>query len=305
MTLALEAPITETTVSHTGATERRTDLDELVRTHLPLVGHLVREMLARVPAQVRRDDLTSAALAALAGCARSFDPSNGAPFAAYASLRIRGALTDELRSMDWASRGVRAKAREIETVRATLTHTLGRTPSSTEVAQSMSVSLKELSAVASDVHRASVTSLSALPVEDSESMLPSNEDGPEALLLRREQLGYLRDAVAELPERLRTVVEQSFFGQRRMIDIAIELGVTESRVSQMRSEALALLRHAMAAADGNDSEGRDSAGDHATAGTARGTRRQEAAMRFATSVAARSSMAERLSATTLLADFRG
>src|SRR4051812_30031163 len=83
----------------------------LVTESLPLVGYLVSEMIGRVPAHVSRDDLTSAALAALAFAARGFDPSRGVPFGRFASSRIRGAIIDELRSNDWASRSVRSKAR--------------------------------------------------------------------------------------------------------------------------------------------------------------------------------------------------
>jgi DNA-directed RNA polymerase specialized sigma subunit len=89
-----------------------TDSNELVRTHLPLVGHLVREMLVRLPAHVRRDELVSAGTLALVMSARAYDPERGVPFARFAAIRIRGALIDELRSMDWASRGVRSGARD-------------------------------------------------------------------------------------------------------------------------------------------------------------------------------------------------
>lgn len=308
MTLALDRPVRTAAVDDSSpATTIRAarparavtagdDIDELIRTHLPLVGHLVREMLARVPVQVRRDELTSAALLALTASARSFDSSKGAPFAAYATLRIRGAITDELRSMDWASRSVRSKAREVESVRATLTQTLGRTPSSAEVAQSMAVSLRELSAIASDVDRASVVSLSTLTREDSDDLLPTQQDGPESMLLRREQLGYLRDAIAELPERLRAVVDEYFFAQRRMADIAADLGVTESRVSQMRSEGLALLRAALQAADGDTHSAQPANG---------GGRRQATLDKFAAAVTTRSTLAGRLTATSPLADYRG
>src|SRR5437763_17188235 len=82
-------------------------LDDLVRSHLPLVGHLVRELLSRVPAHISREDLLSAGMAALATAAQSFDPERGIPFGAFAANRVRGALLDELRSLDWASRSVR------------------------------------------------------------------------------------------------------------------------------------------------------------------------------------------------------
>src|SRR5206468_8890871 len=84
-------------------------LDDLVRDHIALVGHLVRELLGRVPAHVNRDDLTSAGLAALVSAARGYDPERGIPFQRFAAMRIRGGLLDELRGLDWASRSVRQR----------------------------------------------------------------------------------------------------------------------------------------------------------------------------------------------------
>ena len=96
------------------ATCTKRALEDLVRAHLPLVGHLVRELLGRVPAHVSRDDLVSAGMAALATAAKGFDAGRGTPFSAFATARIRGALLDELRGLDWASRSVRSRARRID-----------------------------------------------------------------------------------------------------------------------------------------------------------------------------------------------
>lgn len=106
-----------------------TDMETLVTANLPLVGHLVREVLARVPAHIRREDLFSAGSVALVAAAKAFDPSRGAPFATFAAMRIRGALLDELRGLDWASRSVRGKARKVEAVRDEFVATHGRIPS--------------------------------------------------------------------------------------------------------------------------------------------------------------------------------
>jgi RNA polymerase sigma factor for flagellar operon FliA len=220
---------------------RLCDVDELVRTHLPLVSHLVRDVAARVPAHVHRDDLTSAGLYALTLAAQSFDPARGVPFASFASLRIRGALTDELRAMDWASRAVRSRARDVEAAREDLTSELGRTPTRSEIARRLDLSAHDVDAVDADVHRAGLLSMEALTPQ-RRAELPVAADGPESILLQREQIELLRDAIAALPDRLRLVVEQYYFGQRRMADIAVELGVTESRISQLRSEALRVLR---------------------------------------------------------------
>ncbi|HZC70506.1 MAG TPA: sigma factor, partial [Jatrophihabitans sp.] len=104
-----------TDATNVALTEHQPNRDELVTEHLPLVGHLVRELMHRLPAHVNRDDLVSAGSVALVLSARSFDPARGVPFARFAAIRIRGALTDELRTMDWASRAVRSRAREVET----------------------------------------------------------------------------------------------------------------------------------------------------------------------------------------------
>ncbi|MGH8960016.1 MAG: sigma-70 family RNA polymerase sigma factor [Jatrophihabitantaceae bacterium] len=281
------------------ATERvsasTTDIDDLVRSHLPLVGHLVRELLGRVPAHVNRDDLISAGMLALVTSAQSYDASRGVPFGRFAAIRIRGGLTDELRTMDWASRAVRGKAREIESVRNELAAVLGRTPERTEIAQTMGVGVHELDAVDADVQRAAVLSIQGLTENNGADLLPDADAGPEGLLLRREQLGILRDAIAELPDRLRTVVEEYFFQQRKMADIADDLGVTESRVSQLRSEALALLRSGMRAQDGD-------AAVAAPPVPPVTRRRGNAREAYCAAIATRSTLASRLEATNLLGE---
>jgi RNA polymerase sigma factor FliA len=217
-------------------------VDELVRSHLPLVGHLVREMLSRLPSHVSREDLVSAGMAALAMAAQSFDPQRGIPFGGFATTRIRGALLDELRGLDWASRSVRSRARRLEAANQQLTGVLGRTPSQAELAEALGVAVDEIKSVDQDVQRAVVLSLQGFAAGTAEDLVPERAAGPEDLLVHREKVGYLHNAIAALPERLRRVVEAYFFDELPMADIAAELGVTESRVSQLRGEALVLLR---------------------------------------------------------------
>jgi len=226
-----------------GATLTRQEEETLVTENLPLVGYLVSEMIGRVPAHVSRDDLMSAGLAALAFAARGFDPSRGVPFGRFASTRIRGAIIDELRSNDWASRSVRSKARRRDTVTQNLAATLGRTPTAEEVAESLGVAIAEVDAVDSDVQRAVVLSLDGFfDPAVLDDVAPVGDVSPDERLMVNEKIGYLHDAVMMLPERLRTVVTQYFFEERPMADIAADLGVSESRVSQMRAEALVLLK---------------------------------------------------------------
>jgi RNA polymerase sigma factor for flagellar operon FliA len=220
--------------------ERRRE--DTVRKHMPLVGHLVREMLARVPTHISRDDLLSAGYAALVAAARTFDDERGVPFPRFAAARIRGALLDELRGLDWASRSVRQKARRTDGARQSLTAELGRAPTVAEVADRLGCRVEDIESADDDVHRAVLFSLQGFATATVDDLVTEPGAGPEELLLRRERLGYLRDAVEVLPERLRAVVVGYFFEERSMADIAAELGVTDSRVSQLRSEALGLLR---------------------------------------------------------------
>jgi RNA polymerase sigma factor FliA len=237
-------------MSQSAATATATpSMDELVASHLPLVGHLVREMLARVPAHVRREDLMSAGSEALVTAARSFDPDRGTPFVAFASVRVRGALLDELRGQDWASRSVRGNARRLDDARDRFVADNGRLPTDAELAEAAEIDPRTVATVRDDVRRAMVLSLQGILGDGQdgagEAVVTQRQSGPEDMLLHRERIGYLHDAVETLPQRLRVVVEGYYFQERPMAELAAELGVTESRVSQLRAEATALLREGM------------------------------------------------------------
>lgn len=219
--------------------------DELITSHMPLVGHIVRETMGRVPSHVSRDDLTSAGLTALVQAAQAFDAERGVPFERYAATRIRGAILDELRAVDWASRSVRRRARDLEETRSRLAGVLGRTPSVAEVASALGMSVDEVAANDEDVSRAQVLSLQGSTSTSLDELVPTRAPSPEQLVEHQERLTYLLEAIAELPERLRQVVQDYFFSERPMADIAADLGVTDSRISQMRAEALVLLRDAL------------------------------------------------------------
>jgi RNA polymerase sigma factor for flagellar operon FliA len=217
--------------------------DALVRANLDLVRKMVTQTTARIPAHVCRDDLLSAGMAGLALAARHFDPARGVPFDRYAATRIRGALIDELRSCDWASRPVRTKARALALTTEKLTGILGRYPSTTELATASGLSVEALQRLTGDVHRAVVLNYEAiLEAGDSEILLPATDGDPEEELLSRERVACLSRAISALPERLATVVRRYFFEEKTVTEIAEELGVTQSRVSQLRSEAIELLK---------------------------------------------------------------
>ena len=225
---------------------RRTTEDALVREHLPLVRRAVAELSSKMPRHAARDDLLSAGMVGLAQAARNFDPSRGVPFHRYAATRIKGALLDELRGNDWASRPVRAKARQMEVAAERLTAKLGRTPTQEELADAMGIQQETVRVLADDLHRATVLNYDSMVASgDGEGVLLVDDETPEVELLERERNAYLVDAVQSLPPRLQTVVIGYFFEDRSMQDIGAELGVSESRVSQLRSEALDLLKDGM------------------------------------------------------------
>ena len=219
--------------------------DSLVVENLSLVAHLVRETMARLPSHVNREDLGSAGMMALVKASRAFEAHRGVPFARYAATRIRGAILDELRGIDWASRAVRRRSRDLDSTRTQLAVTLGRSACNTEVASALGISLREVEGNDEDLARANVLSLQGSTEAGLADSLVSPTVGPADVLEHRERLQYLIEAIDELPERLRVVVTQYFIAERPMAEIAAELDVSESRVSQIRAEALVLLRDAL------------------------------------------------------------
>ena len=158
------------------ALERR-EQDELIEQHLSLVGYHVSEMIRRVPTHVQRDELAAAGSLALVQAARAFDAALGVPFARYASTRIRGAILDELRGMDWASRGARQRARRLNQLTERLTAELGRAPRPEELADAMGVGVDEVRAIRDDGQRR-IVSLDTPSV--STSSLSTSRVGPSA-----------------------------------------------------------------------------------------------------------------------------
>ena len=236
------------TTTQASPTSERAQIEEaLVRDNLALVHYGVSEIASRVPRHVSRDDLMSAAMFGLAQAARTFDGERGIAFDRFAMIRIRGALLDELRGRDWASRSVRLMSRRVDAATDDLTVRLGRAPRLEETAAQMGVPPDAIRRLTEDLHRATVLNYESLVMDGAaEELLPAAEgDDPRDIVEERERRAYLRDAVMALPERLRHVVVGYFFEERPMQEIADELGVSESRVSQMRGEALALLKGGM------------------------------------------------------------
>ena len=206
--------------------------------NMPLVGHLVNDYARRVP-HVDRDDLTQAGMVALVKAADAYDETAGVPFGAYARRRILGAFADELRSLDWAGRETRARIRRTSAAEETLSRELGREPSVEEVAALMGVTTADVQAARDDARRRVVD------LDETVLELAGDEPAPDERAFTRERSAYLALCVEALPDSLRLVVEALFLRDRTVTDLAQELGVTHSAVSQRRTEALRLLGEGM------------------------------------------------------------
>ena len=220
-----------------------------IEEHLPLVQYIVFQVAAHFPRHVDRDELASAGAVGLVQAAHRYDETLGIPFKGFAAQRIRGAILDAVRSADWAPRSIRQLARRLDSVQQRLSTELGRTPSTTETAQEMGLSIDELRRLQDRLFRAVVVGLEQGTTGDSDEGLTlvdilEEQDTlqPSDELEHRELRAYLRDAVRLLPERHRLVITGYFLEGKTSQDLASLLGVTESRISQIRSEALHTLR---------------------------------------------------------------
>lgn len=213
--------------------------NRLIEENLPLVGYLARDLHARAT-HVPLDELASVGALALVTAADAFDPDLGVPFGAYARRRILGAFADEMRSMDWASRGIRKRIKETTAVRDALTARLGRTATVDEIATTMGVGRDTVADALDDAGR-TVTTLDDASVLD----VPAVTELPEESIVLRERREVLERAVGALPERMRRIVHAVYVEERPVKDIAEELGVSHSAVSQQRAEAIRLLRDAV------------------------------------------------------------
>jgi RNA polymerase sigma factor FliA len=230
------------------------EVSALIEEHLPLVNHVVFQVAVHFPRHVDRDELARAGALGLVEAAKRYDEARGVPFNRFAAQRIRGAIIDGVRAADWAPRSVRALARRLDSVEQSLANQLGRVPTLAETAEALGVSREELDRMRDRVFRSVVLAVDSLAgdSEDEELTLVDvladvTAVEPSEELESRELHAYLRDAVSLLPERHRMVVVGYFLEDRTSQELARFLGVTESRVSQMRTEALAMLRQGIEA----------------------------------------------------------
>lgn len=227
----------------------KAELNARIEANLPLVKHVVYQVAVHFPRHVDREELARAGALGLVEAARRYDESRGVPFERFAAQRVRGAILDSVRAADWAPRSVRLLARRLEATEQHLATELGRLPNVDETAEAMGVSKSELARLRDRLFRSVVLALDHETSDDSDEDLTLvdvlSDDAavePSEELETRELHTYLRDAVKLLPERQRLVIVGYFLEGRTSKELARFLGVTESRVSQLRSEALRNLK---------------------------------------------------------------
>jgi len=225
--------------------------DRLILTYAPLVKYVAGRMNSHLPAHVEESDLISYGLLGLISAIERFDPSREIKFETFAITRIKGSIIDELRSLDWVPRSVRAKAREIERMNAKLEHELHRAPTDQEMATALEMTIEDFQASLTRISNSSVVALDELwSVSDSSgdqvSLMDTIEDPSAPDPSRALDVGDLKDRIAEsiasLPEREKLVIALYYYENLTLREIGEVLGVTESRVSQLHTKAVLRLK---------------------------------------------------------------
>jgi RNA polymerase sigma factor for flagellar operon FliA len=225
--------------------------DRLILTYAPLVKYVAGRLGSGLPAHVDDDDLVSYGLLGLIGAIERFDPDRDIKFETYVIARIKGSIIDELRSLDWVPRSVRARARQIEKTNASLENKLRRAPTDQEMAEALGTSVDDFQESLTKISNSSVVALDELwTVSDASgdqvSLLDTIQD-PNALdpaqeLDAGEMKDRLAEAIARLPEREKLVVALYYYENLTLREIGEVLGVTESRVSQLHTKAVLRLK---------------------------------------------------------------
>jgi RNA polymerase sigma factor FliA len=225
--------------------------DRLILTYAPLVKYVAGRLGSGLPAHVEDDDLVSYGLLGLIGAIERFDPDRDIKFETYAIARIKGAIIDELRSMDWVPRSVRARARDIERAIADLERKLMRAPNDDEIASKLGVSEEEFQDSLLEISRSSIAALDELWIGpsgtgDTVSLIDTIEDPqapqPQQAIAQTELREALSESIARLPEREKLVVTLYYYEELTLREIGEVLGVTESRVSQLHTKAILRLK---------------------------------------------------------------
>jgi RNA polymerase sigma factor for flagellar operon FliA len=231
---------------------RRAEADvenALVEKYLPLVAAVMGRLAMTLPDHVDHDDLYSAGLVGLLQALRNYDPTCGTSFETYARVRVRGAMLDELRRMDWVPRTIHEKARKVKNMMSELEQKLGKAPSEAQMAEALGISAKEYEALLNEVRPAAFVCLDAAgPTEDSEGgalhevIADLTEDSPMEKVSQRELKAVIFERLKALPEMQRKVLALYYIEDMHLREIAEVFGLTESRICQIHSQAILAIR---------------------------------------------------------------
>jgi RNA polymerase sigma factor for flagellar operon FliA len=224
--------------------------ERMLLEHLPIVRFLARRIHERLPQHVDIEDLVSAGVVGLMDAFAKFNPDKKVQFRSYAQFRIRGAILDSLRTLDWSPRELRRKGRAVQEAIQVLTARMGHAPGEGEVAAEMTLSLEQYQQLLGDLKGLEIGTLHMERNEDSGeeelAYVPGRPDeDPLFRCLRGELEGRLAEAVAQLPDRERLVMTLYYYEEMTMREIGLALGVVESRVSQVHASAVVHLRVAL------------------------------------------------------------
>ena len=226
------------------------DRDALILAHLPQIKYIAQRISTKLPSHVELNDLVSAGILGLLDAIDKFDPDRGVKFKTYAELRIKGAILDSLRNLDWAPRSLRKKSKDLEKVYRELEQRLGRPATDREVCDAMEISLEEFYELVDQIKGLNLGSFQEHGPQDedknSEPLVKYVPDAPQMdpffLFHKTEIQSILGTAIDTLPKKERLVVSLYYFDELTMKEIGKVLGVNESRVSQLHTKAMLRLR---------------------------------------------------------------
>lgn len=216
--------------------------NELLTQYMPLVRRQALTLQVRLPASIELDDLIQAGMVGLLEALGRFDATQGATFATFASQRIRGAMMDELRTRDWLPRSVRRSARAVDSAVRQLEQLLGRAPEENEIAQHLEMPLSEYQQLLNDTNSGQLLPFEELVADGGEPVSNELGNSPFEQLLDGQQRQTLIDAIEALPEREKLLMALYYQEELNLKEVGAVLGVTESRVSQLHSQAVSRLR---------------------------------------------------------------
>ena len=215
---------------------------ELLNQYMPLVRRQALTLQVRLPASIELDDLIQAGMVGLLEALGRFDATQGATFATFASQRIRGAMMDELRTRDWLPRSVRRSARAVDDAVRRLEQQLGRPPEEGEIARDLDMPLSEYQQLLNDTNSGQLLPFEEWVAEGGESVKEEATNLPFDQFLDQQQRQSLIDAIDALPEREKLLMALYYQEELNLKEVGAVLGVTESRVSQLHSQAISRLR---------------------------------------------------------------